>query len=200
VAVVSRHALVRAGIAQLLSHDPDRAVVFDVAARDGHLGGQDIAIYDLAGLVDSSANDLHHLLASGAPVVALEPHARTDLSEGALAAGVAAVVCMDVTTAELLDVLERAVAGVRTPPEERRRQTRAKLKAGFALSDRELDILDLIAQGHGNQQIGAELYLSVNSIKSYVRTGYRKIGARSRSQAVLWAVQHGLGHPAPTGE
>ena len=45
------------------------------------------------------------------------------------------------------------------------------------------EILALIAQGLSNQQIAERAYLSVNSIKTYIRTAYRRIGATSRSQA-----------------
>jgi DNA-binding CsgD family transcriptional regulator len=43
-----------------------------------------------------------------------------------------------------------------------------------------------------NQQVAQELYLSINSIKTYIRTMYRKIGAESRSQAVIWGLKHGF--------
>ena len=39
---------------------------------------------------------------------------------------------------------------------------------------------------------GATTYLSVNSIKSYIRSIYRKIGVKTRTQAVLWGVEHGF--------
>ena len=53
-----------------------------------------------------------------------------------------------------------------------------------------MEILDLIKAGHSNQEIAAALYLSINSVKSYIRTAYRKIGVRTRSQAVLWGCHH----------
>ena len=60
------------------------------------------------------------------------------------------------------------------------------------LTERELDILERIAAGMSNTQIAAELYISINTVKSSIRTAYKRIGARTRSQAVLWAVQHDL--------
>ena len=53
-------------------------------------------------------------------------------------------------------------------------------------------ILGMIAAGRSNVQIAAQLYLSVNSVKTYVRTAYRKIEVSSRSEAVMWAVRHNL--------
>ena len=61
------------------------------------------------------------------------------------------------------------------------------------LTERELEVLELITQGHTNDEIARRLFLSINSVKSYIRTGYRKIGATRRPQAVLWGVEHGLG-------
>lgn len=64
------------------------------------------------------------------------------------------------------------------------------------LSAREAEVLCLIAQGHTNDQIAELCDLSINSVKSYIRTAYRKIGVVRRSQAVVWAIQHGL-QPSP---
>ena len=60
------------------------------------------------------------------------------------------------------------------------------------LSEREVDILALLAQGHSNAEISETLYLSVNTVKTYLRTAYRKVGLTSRPHAVAWAVQHGF--------
>jgi DNA-binding NarL/FixJ family response regulator len=60
------------------------------------------------------------------------------------------------------------------------------------LSARERDVLELVASGLSNQEIAESLYVSNNTVKTYIRTAYRKIGAERRSQAVLWAIQHGL--------
>ena len=61
-----------------------------------------------------------------------------------------------------------------------------------ALTPRELEVLTLITGGLTNQEIADKVYISINSVKTYVRTAYRKIGVARRSQAVSWGVQHGL--------
>lgn len=58
------------------------------------------------------------------------------------------------------------------------------------LSDREREVLALIARGRTNDEIGRELFVSINTVKTYVRSAYRKIGVQRRSQAVLWALEH----------
>ena len=61
------------------------------------------------------------------------------------------------------------------------------------LTTRESDILLLISHGLSNQDISDRLYLSINSVKSYIRLAYRKMsGVESRTQAVIWAIQHGF--------
>lgn len=59
-----------------------------------------------------------------------------------------------------------------------------------ALSTREREVLLLVASGCSNQEIAHALFVSVNTVKTYLRTTYRKLGVTRRSQAVLWAVAH----------
>ena len=61
-----------------------------------------------------------------------------------------------------------------------------------SLTDRERETLANIATGRSNEQIAVEMGISLNSVKSYIRSAYRKIGVQSRSQAVLWAVSNGV--------
>ncbi|WP_457206484.1 LuxR C-terminal-related transcriptional regulator [Nocardioides sp. P5_C9_2] len=61
------------------------------------------------------------------------------------------------------------------------------------LTTREAEVLSLITTGLSNADIAARMSLSPNSIKSYIRSGYRKIDVSTRSQAVLWGMSHGLG-------
>ena len=62
----------------------------------------------------------------------------------------------------------------------------------FGLTARESEVLALITQGLSNQEIAERTYLSINSVKTYIRTAYRKIEVTRRSQAVAWGMQHGF--------
>ena len=62
----------------------------------------------------------------------------------------------------------------------------------FGLTEREAEVLALITQGLSNQEIAERSYLSINSVKTYIRTAYRKIGVTRRSQAVVWGMKHGF--------
>ena len=53
-------------------------------------------------------------------------------------------------------------------------------------------VIALITQGKSNAEVAELTYLKPNTVKSYIRSTYRKIGASSRTQAVLWGVRHGF--------
>jgi DNA-binding NarL/FixJ family response regulator len=76
-----------------------------------------------------------------------------------------------------------------TPPASRRVRT----PGGMAeLSTREAEVLDLICCGMSNLEIAEQLFVSVNSVKTYVRQIYQKIGVARRAQAVAWGLAHGF--------
>jgi DNA-binding CsgD family transcriptional regulator len=60
------------------------------------------------------------------------------------------------------------------------------------LSSREAEVLALIARGLTNLEVAERAHLSINSIKSYIRSAYRKIGVQRRPQAILWALENGF--------
>lgn len=62
-----------------------------------------------------------------------------------------------------------------------------------ALSPRELQVVSGICRGLSNAEIGVEVFLGINTIKTYIRNAYRKMGVETRSQAVIWGIEHGLG-------
>jgi len=63
------------------------------------------------------------------------------------------------------------------------------------LTGREEEMLRMISQGYSNKEIAATLYLSINSVKTYIRSAYRKIGIERRAQAVIWGINEGLSEP-----
>jgi DNA-binding NarL/FixJ family response regulator len=67
-----------------------------------------------------------------------------------------------------------------------------RLGGSVGLTPREVDVLTKITQGLSNQEIAEQSYLSINSVKTYIRSAYRRIGVTSRAQAVVWCVQNGF--------
>jgi len=66
------------------------------------------------------------------------------------------------------------------------------------LTARESEVLCLIAQGLTNRQIGERTYIGAESLKTHIRSAYRKIGVTRRSEAIVWCFRNGLA-PAPHG-
>ena len=61
-----------------------------------------------------------------------------------------------------------------------------------SLTEREQEVLTLLAEGMTNKDIAQTLFLSVRTIEAHLRNIYGKLGASNRTEAVLWAVQHGF--------
>jgi DNA-binding NarL/FixJ family response regulator len=166
-------------------------------------------LYDVYGLHDGEGEELDRLVKDyDGAVVAMARDLRPDLAARALARGVDACVSLAGDVDDILEVIRSAVAGdgqADAPgPTADPAGAYAVLGEDVGLTPRETEILRLLTLGLSNQQIAEELYLSINSVKSYIRSAYRRIGATSRSQAVVWCIQHGFEPPGddtlPTGD
>src|SRR6185312_9481894 len=119
-----------------------------------------------------------------------------ELVQDSLEAGVAGYLSKGLEAAELVDAIERIHAGERVLPigggTVSPKPESAWPGKEHGLTVREAEIIALITQGLSNQEIADRSYLSINSVKTYIRTAYRKMGVERRSQAVLWGVQHGF--------
>ena len=68
-----------------------------------------------------------------------------------------------------------------------------KKAEGFEnLSQREVDVIKLMAKGHNNRQIADLLFISEHTVKVHIRNIFRKIDVTDRTNAVLWAIDRGL--------
>ena len=118
-----------------------------------------------------------------------------DLVERAISTGAAGYLSKALDAEEIVEALEAVHAGKSS---SRRRSRSRDRGAGvwpgreFGLTAREAEVLALITQGLSNQEIAERSYLSINSVKTYIRTAYRKIGVTRRSQAVVWGMKHGF--------
>lgn len=103
-------------------------------------------------------------------------------------AGALGIVPKSSTTRELLAAVEAAHRGESIDGVPR------SVDLFPLLSQRESDVLNLICRGLSNLEIAAELYVSVNSVKTYIRQIYQKTGVTRRTQAVAWAHRQGYSH------
>ena len=197
VAVVNDYELVVVGVAALLEPYRDRVQVVELDSNLPVLRDVDVILYDTFGQVQGRGVDVESLVDGGpAKVVVYSWNLHGRLVEDSLEAGVAGYLSKGVEAEELVTAIERVHAGERVLPQiggtvNPRPESDWPGKE-FGLSAREAEIIALITQGLSNQEIAERSYLSINSVKTYIRTAYRKIGVERRAQAVLWGIKHGF--------
>ncbi|GAA2145471.1 hypothetical protein GCM10009844_20210 [Nocardioides koreensis] len=195
--VIGANGIVARGVAALAAEFPDRLRMvpypWPPAAQD-----PDVVLYDAVGLHTGDGHDLDLLVSeTAAAVLVLAREARPDLTGCALARGADGWVSLEADDDELLAAIESAAAGSLEPesgtPDAA--DSGLRLPEGVSLSSREAEMLGYIAQDLRNTEIAERCFLSVNSVKTYIRSAYRKIEVNNRAQAVLWWVQHGAPQP-----
>jgi DNA-binding NarL/FixJ family response regulator len=198
VAIVDDYDVVLAGIARMFDRYADHIVVVELDATEPVVDDVDIALYDSFAQPEADQDEIRALVDN--------PHARKvvvytwnfdeRLVTSALDKGASGYLSKTLTAAELVAALEAIDGGeqVISPPPPRNRLSVGLDWPGRSegLSERESEILALITQGKSNAEIAQLVFLSINSIKTYIRSAYRKIGARSRVEAVLWGIEHGF--------
>lgn len=150
----------------------------------------DVVLYDVFGLHRADGADLDRLVRqSRGAIVAVSRDLRPDLRARALARGAHSWISMSVGSAELAEAVDAVAAGLAVPLQPDR------LGEDAGLTAREVEVLALVTRGLTNQQIADRLFLSINSVKTYIRSAYAKIGVHSRTQAVAWCLGHGFAPP-----
>ncbi|MET0468470.1 MAG: response regulator transcription factor [Aeromicrobium sp.] len=183
------------GLARMFEPMKDRIHVVEVSTNRPGVEPVDIA------LIDSFAQtrDVNEVLAEANATRyvfyswSLEP----ELIETWARFGVVGFLDKRLTAEELADALERihrgegGVVSADYPPS-------VDFDLGdwpgrnHGLSAREAEVIALITQGLGNDEIANRTFTSINTVKTYIRTAYRKIGVDSRVRAVLWGVDNGF--------
>jgi NarL family two-component system response regulator LiaR len=195
LAIVNDYAVVVAGVAALLA--AEHIDVVETGASQSVVSDVDIVLYDTFGHVHGTGVGLEDFVRdSGAKVVVYSWNLDHRLIEEAIAAGAAGYLSKVLIGAEIVSALQRIMDGetVILPGNNESSEGRSGDWPGrqAGLSSREAEVLALITQGLSNEEIAARAYLSINSIKTYIRSTYRKIGVTSRTQAVLWGVDNGF--------
>ena len=197
IAIVNDYEIVVAGVAALLSRFRDRVNVVELAAGQQITSDVDVVLYDTFGQVQGDGVDLQELVdGSGAKVAIFTWNLQPDLVERALSHGASGYLSKALTAEEIVDRLEAIHRGEVVA--EMRPMRAESAAAGdwpgseYGLTQREAEVLALITQGLTNQEIADRAYISINSVKTYIRTAYRKIGVTRRAQAVSWGMDHGF--------
>jgi DNA-binding NarL/FixJ family response regulator len=198
LALIDDYEVVLTGLAHMFDQYRDRIVIAEIDSTTPIVDDVDIALYDSFAQPEVDHDEIEVLVDN--------PHARrvvvytwkfqADLVETALRKGVCGYLSKTLTARELVDALEAIHAGEivvsRAPTTPHKGAGQDWPGRSEGLTERESEILALITQGKRNDEVAELTYLSKNSIKSYIRTAYRKIGVSSRTQAVLWGVAHGF--------
>lgn len=200
LALVNDYEVIVAGLASLLSDFEGRVQVVELDVERNPRQAVDIAIYDTYAAPNGpeAKGRINDLLANCnvGRVVAYSFNDEAHTAQEMLAAGASGYISKATPIATLVDALERIHGGEESlvllagPDDAHLMPTWPGRDDG--LTARESEILAMITQGHSNDEIARACYLSINTVKSYVRSAYRKIGVATRAQAVAWAVAHGF--------
>ena len=199
VALVNDYDVVVAGVAHMLDGYSDRVFVAELDTNEPVEDVVDVVLYDNFAQPEADRNEVDTLVANprAACVAIYTWNFQPELIDNARAKGVHGYLSKALPARELVTAIERLHAGeivVCGEPGRQRRVAPGQEWPGRreGLTDRESEILALITQGMSNAQVASLTFLSPNTVKSYIRTIYRKIDVESRTQAVLWGVQHGF--------
>jgi two-component system response regulator DevR len=205
VFLVDDHELVRRGIGELLSLEPDIEIVGEastVAQAESRIAAThpDVAVLDVR-LPDGSGIDLCREVRSrnpGTTCLMLTAYDDDDAIRAAVLAGASGYVLKDIRGSGLVDAI-RAVAAGRSLIDprlvkrvvERITTTSPENPLLDSLTPRERDLLQLIAEGLTNREIGVRMSLAEKTVKNYVSMMLSKLGLHRRTQAAILHLERG---------
>jgi two-component system response regulator DevR len=204
VFLLDDHEIVRRGIADLLDTEPDIVVVGEAgtaaeALRRIPAVQPDVAVLD-ARLPDGSGIDVCRDIRSSQPSVRcliLTSYDDEDAIFAAVMAGAAGYLLKQIRGTSLVDAIRQVAAGKSLLDPSVTERLLARLRDGqprderlASLTEREREILNLIAEGLTNRQIGERLFLAEKTVKNYVSALLAKLGLQRRTQAAVYGVQH----------
>jgi len=197
---VDDHRIVREGIASLIDRQPDMRVVASAASGEEAIDlfiehQPDITLMDLQlGVMDGiTAIKIIRRRSPGARIVVLTMRRGDEDIHRALEAGASAYLMKDTISDDLIRVLREVQAGEHPMPADvearlAERATRA------TLTDREVQVVELVAQGMRNKEIGVSLGISETTVQVHVKNILAKLRVQDRSGAITAAIRRGIIH------
>jgi NarL family two-component system response regulator LiaR len=206
VLLVDDHAVVREGLRALISYEPGMTVVAE--AEDG-IGAMfkareympDVILLDLVMPRQDGLETINQLQAEipASRILVLTSYAEDDKVFTAIKSGALGYLLKDSTPDELLKAIREVNQGQSSlHPVIARKLVREMSKpttlplADDPLTQREMDVLKLVARGLGNQEISEELVISVETVRTHVSNILGKLHVANRTQAALFALREGI--------
>ncbi|HLY74852.1 MAG TPA: response regulator transcription factor [Planctomycetota bacterium] len=198
VLVVEDHTIVRDGLVALLREEPDLEVVGQVG--DGRPGVEqwkkhrpDITLMDLQmpGMDGVTAIEQIRALDPGARIIVLTTYSGDEDIYRAIRAGAKAYVLKDIRSEHLFRCIRNVHRGRTLIPPGIAAKLAERLPAE-ELTAKELEVLRLLVQGKPNKLIGADLSITELTVKTHVKSLFRKLNVLSRTEAVAVAARKGL--------
>ncbi len=199
VLLVDDHQMVRTGLAALLGAAEGIEVVGQAANGEEALSAAavtlpDVVLMDLSMPVMDGVEATRRLVASvpDAKVVVLTSFSDRDRVSEALAAGAIGYLLKDAEPTDLINAVSSAASG-HVPIDPRVAAVllpRPGTAPGAGLSVREREVLQLVATGMANKQVGRALGISERTVKAHLGRVFREIGVADRTSAALWAREH----------
>jgi two-component system NarL family response regulator len=199
VLIADDHAVVRDGLAAVLELQPDITVAGQ--AGDGEQAvarfrelAPDVALMDLAMPKLDGVQAIAAIRREfpAARIVVLTTYGGDENVYRALESGARGFLLKDCSSAELADAVRAVHAGGVHVSAQAASRLAARAGTGPALSPRELEVLQLIATGKSNKEIGAQLFISEGTVKTHVLSIHDKLGVRDRTEAVVTAIRRGI--------
>jgi DNA-binding NarL/FixJ family response regulator len=198
VLVVDDHALVRRGVVNIISHEPDLRVVAEASngaeAVDAYTKHHpDVTLLDLRMPIMEGVEAVRQIRAldPNAKLIVLTTYDTDEDITRALKAGAKAYVLKDITADDLIACIHDVLAGkTYLAP-----AAAARLAEGFArvqVTPRELSALRLMADGKSNKEIANVLGISERTVKTHLGHLFEKLGVTSRTEAIKVATRRGL--------
>lgn len=196
--IVEDHHVVRMGLQAMLRGEPDMAVVGTAASAEEALRmlaamEADVVLTDLR-MPDMTGVELLVKLSEvkpGVPAAVLTNYHSDEDVFSAIKAGAKAYILKSATMEEILEAIRAVHAGSRWIPAHIAKQLADRVSRA-QLSGRETEILQLIARGLRNREIGEKLFISENTVRNHILNLLQKLGTTHRTEAVALAIQQGL--------
>jgi len=192
VALVNDYEIILRGLHAMLAPFADRIEVVEHDTTGTPDQPADVALFDTFASRRDALERAREMIAEGnvKHVVLYTFDAAEEFLTIARDVGVSGVVLKSASGDVLATAIERVVAGERVGLDDVVRATRSRTSKD--LSPREQEVLALLALGRTNAEIGEQLFLSVDTVKTYVRRVFSKLGVNNRTQAAMHAAERSL--------